>query len=268
MKNHFLLTEEEKKRIRLLHDKNNQIDGTSILREQAWLRKLLIRSVKTVSNLTSKMAKASLKSLDDVVGAIYRPSNMVKGVNKAGQQVDMIKSYNPKTPPIPRETLESIIRLVDEKKITVAELDKLMKTMPGKLADGTPFRETLHKELKGLLVATEKKSSLSAFKAGESIPVKNGTVTIGQTVVYNINPTALSTGLGDKYGTLIKVFGNNPKSLNTYHIKLDNGKIITTQNPKHISPRVYSTKGQPKEKFTPRDPNNPGGSGGSWSGSN
>jgi len=240
MKNHFLLTEQEKKRIRLLHDKNNQIDGTSILREQAWLRKLLIRSVKTVSNLTSKMAKASLKSLDDVVGAIYRPSNIVKGVNKAGQQVDMIKSYNPKTPPIPRETIESIIRLVDEKKLTVTELDKIMKSVPVKLGDGTPFRETLHKELKALLVATEKKSPTyagsSAFKAGQSIPVKNGSVVIGDQVIFNTNPTAFSTGLGDKNGILIKVFGNNPKSLNTYHIKLDNGKIVTTQNPKHISP--------------------------------
>jgi hypothetical protein len=42
--------------------------------------------------------------------------------------------------------------------------------------------------------------------------------------------------LGNQNGILIKVFGNNPKSLNTYHIKLDNGKIVTTQNPKHISP--------------------------------
>jgi hypothetical protein len=166
MKNHFLLTEEEKKRIRLLHDKNNQIDGTSILREQAWLRKLLIRSVKTVSNLTSKMAKASLKSLDDVVGAIYRPSNIVKGVNKAGQQVDMIKSYNPKTPPIPRETIESIIRLVDEKKLTVTELDEIMKSVPAKLGDGTPFRETLHKELKGLLTTPKISRGASTIIVG------------------------------------------------------------------------------------------------------
>jgi hypothetical protein len=120
----FLISEEEKNEIRKLH--NLQED---ILMEQAWLKKLIGTSVDDLVKLFGDDAVKTFETL--LSKSLQNPINFV-----SRNGMNFLKSASGKE--IPMKTIKDAIEAVSQGNIAASDIAQYL---PGKLADGTEFRE-------------------------------------------------------------------------------------------------------------------------------
>jgi hypothetical protein len=197
MKNHFILSEQEKTRIRLLHDSRIHSPSTSLLKEQplAWITKLFSKQA------VKKIESTIIKNMDQIYKAAQRNilKQTVKGVEK-----NVIKSLSGHH--IPADAIEKLTKLAAQGKNPA----QFYKYLPRQLADGTNFRAPLSAELDKLY-----KEALEN--------IKQTTKATSSTITKTLKPK------GSVYGDI----GNGHKTINEIIFVQDSKQYVTlvkTQN--------------------------------------
>jgi len=186
MKNHFILSEHEKKRILDLHNIKNHIVGTTLLKEQplAWVTRIFTKQA------VKKIESTIIKNLDDLYKAAQRNilKQTVKGVEK-----NVIKSLSGHH--IPADAIEKLTKLAAQGKNPA----QFYKYLPRQLADGTNFRGPMSRELDKLYKEALKKTP--KISRGASTIIVGGT-TLGAIAQLVGCPDIFSELLGAMKGWL------------------------------------------------------------------
>ena len=201
MKNHFILSEQEKTRIRLLHDSRIHSPSTSLLKEQplAWITKIFTKQA------VKKIESTIIKNLDDLYTATQR--NLVKITVKEGGKTiekEVIKSLSGGH--MTQEFMENLVRYAS----TGNNPSKYYKYLPERLVDNTPFRASVKAELDKLY-----KEALEN--------IKQTTKATSSTITKTLKPK------GSVYGDI----GNGHKTINEIIFVQDSKQYVTlvkTQN--------------------------------------
>ena len=151
----LVITQEEKKLILEKYHPKGLIYENKILKQLFG---------KVYDDIFRNFSDDVIRGFDDIFIKAFNQKNMMEQGGKL-----FLKSINPKTPPIPMDTIEEILLNVSKGRL---KPEQVLKYLPDQLADGTKFRDVMQK--------------LMASKGGQKTIVSN----VPKQTSQRIQPTA------------------------------------------------------------------------------